>query len=123
MRFLTFLAFALPLVVSAVPVEIEERAAAASCGQWDTIAVSSAYSILLDQWGLSGASSGSDCASLTSVSGSTVAWKNTWAWTGGTGVKSFTNLQLNTGLNQKLSAITTMPVRLLSRAYPPSSAG
>lgn len=44
------------------------------------------------------------------MSGTTLAWKTTWSWTGGTGVKSFTNVQLNTGINQKLSAITTIPV-------------
>ncbi|KAJ6466856.1 glycoside hydrolase family 12 protein [Mycena sanguinolenta] len=101
--------------ISASPtphVEVDERATAidtsSHCGQWDTVVVGP-YSLLLDQWGLSGASSGSDCASLTSLSGTTLAWKNTWTWTGGTGVKSFTNINLNTGINKQLSAISTMP--------------
>ncbi|KAJ7233870.1 concanavalin A-like lectin/glucanase domain-containing protein [Mycena haematopus] len=92
---------------------VEERATAidtsSHCGQWDTV-VAGTYSLLLDQWGLSGASSGSDCASLTSLSGTTLAWKTTWTWTGGTGVKSFTNINVNSGINQQLSAITTIPV-------------
>ncbi|EIM84172.1 uncharacterized protein STEHIDRAFT_82609 [Stereum hirsutum FP-91666 SS1] len=79
------------------------------CGQWDTIDTGIQYSILLDQWGASGASSGVSCASITSVSGSSVAWVNNWTWTGGTGVKSFTNVQLNDGINQQLSAISSMP--------------
>lgn len=82
------------------------------CGQWDSIDTGIQYSILLDQWGASGASSGVSCASLTSVSGSSVAWVNNWTWTGGTGVKSFTDVQLNDGVNQQLSAIGSMPVRI-----------
>ncbi|KDQ53841.1 glycoside hydrolase family 12 protein [Jaapia argillacea MUCL 33604] len=78
------------------------------CGQWDSVTAGE-YSLLLDQWGESGATSGSDCAQLVSLSGTTLAWKTNWTWTGGTGVKSFTNIQLNTGINQQLSAITTMP--------------
>jgi len=78
-------------------------------GQWDTV-TAGPYSLLLDQWGKSGASSGSDCAQLTSFSGTTVAWKNPWNWVGGNGVKSFTNMQLNSGLNKKLSAISSIPV-------------
>ncbi|KAF8313632.1 concanavalin A-like lectin/glucanase [Clavulina sp. PMI_390] len=78
------------------------------CGQWDTVAVGTEYILYLDQWGLSGGS-GSDCASLTSYSGTTVAWKTTWSWTTGTGgVKSYTNIAVNTNLNKQLSAISTM---------------
>ncbi|KAJ7176684.1 concanavalin A-like lectin/glucanase [Mycena filopes] len=91
--------------IAASPTPVEERAAAldtaSHCGQWDTVVAT--------PWGLSGASSGSDCASLTSLSGTTIAWKNTWTWTGGTGVKSFSNINLNTGLNKQLSAIKSMP--------------
>jgi xyloglucan-specific endo-beta-1,4-glucanase len=79
-------------------------------GQWDSVAAGQ-YSLILDQWGLSGASSGSDCAQLTTLSGTTVAWKTTWTWTGGSGVKSFTNMQLDSGLNKQLSAIKSIPVR------------
>ncbi|KAF7358580.1 Glycoside hydrolase family 12 protein [Mycena sanguinolenta] len=87
--------------ISASPVE--ERAAidtTSHCGQWDTV-VAGPYSLLLDQWGLSGASSGTDCASLTSLNGNTLAWQTTWNWVGGTGVKSFTNINVGSGINQK----------------------
>ncbi|KAF4610052.1 hypothetical protein D9613_010663 [Agrocybe pediades] len=100
----------LPFALAA-PTELVERQSidtSSHCGQWDTVTVG-AYSLLLDQWGKSGASSGSDCAQLTSFSGTTVAWKTTWNWVGGNGVKSFTNMQLNSGLNKKLSAISSMP--------------
>jgi xyloglucan-specific endo-beta-1,4-glucanase len=100
-----------PFALAAPAPEIAERATAidtgSHCGQWDTVVVGS-YSLILDQWGKSGASSGSDCGQLTSLSGTTVAWKTTWNWTGGTGVKSFTNMQLNANLNKQLSAIKTM---------------
>ncbi|KAJ7220558.1 glycoside hydrolase family 12 protein [Mycena pura] len=105
------LLFLLPLVAAA-PLELEERATAidtsSHCGQWDNVTVSQ-YSLLLDQWGLAGATSGSDCASLTSLSGSTLAWKTAWTWVGGNGVKSFTNINLNAGLNKQLSAIKSIP--------------
>ncbi|KAL0958810.1 hypothetical protein HGRIS_014129 [Hohenbuehelia grisea] len=78
------------------------------CGQWDTVEAGP-YSLLLDQWGLEGATSGSQCASLTSLSGDTVAWTTKWSWTGGTGVKSFTNIQLNEGLDVQLGSISSIP--------------
>ncbi|KAJ7928369.1 concanavalin A-like lectin/glucanase domain-containing protein [Mycena leptocephala] len=90
---------------------VKERATidtTSHCGQWDTV-VAGPYLLLLDQWGLSGATSGTDCASLTSLNGNTLAWQTTWTWVGGTGVKSFTNINVNSGVNQQLSAITSIP--------------
>ena len=84
-------------------------------GQWDTVTAGS-YSLLLDQWGASGASSGTDCAQLTTLSGTTISWKTTWNWVGGTGVKSFTNIQLNSGLDKQLSAIKSIPVRCFAQS-------
>ena len=78
-------------------------------GQWDEVSASP-YTLFLDQWGLSDATSGSDCASLTTLSGSTIAWTTTWTWTGGTSVKSFTNINVNSNINKQLSAISTIPV-------------
>jgi hypothetical protein len=48
----------------------------------------------------------------TSLTGSTAAFGTTWTWTGGNGVKSYTNIQLNQGLNKVLSTIKTIPVSL-----------
>jgi xyloglucan-specific endo-beta-1,4-glucanase len=112
MKFLSLLALALPLAVSAAPAV--ERRQSQHCGQWDVVAVGSTYSLVLDQWGSSGATSGKDCASVSSTSGSNVAWSTTWNWVGGNGVKSFTNIQLNAGLNKQLSAIKSMPVCILT---------
>ena len=102
------LALALPAAL-----ELDSRASvdtSSHCGQWDTVTAGT-YELLLDQWGASGATSGSQCANLVSLSGSTISWKTTWTWTGGSGVKSFTNIQLNQGINQQLSAISSIPVR------------
>jgi len=77
------------------------------CGQFDTD-IDGNYELFLDQFGLSDATSGSDCASITSLDGNTVAWTTTWEWVGGTSVKSFTNMQLNEGVNQQLSAISSI---------------
>lgn len=85
-------------------------------GQFDTD-IDGNYELFLDQFGLSDATSGSDCASITSLDGNTVAWTTTWEWVGGTSVKSFTNMQLNEGVNQQLSAISSITV---SRETPTS---
>ena len=79
------------------------------CGTWDSV-TTGPYSINLDQWGATGATSGESCARWISLSGTTAAWVNNWTWTGGTGVKSFTNMQLNAGIGKQLSAIASMPV-------------
>ncbi|KAG6916987.1 hypothetical protein DXG01_004331 [Tephrocybe rancida] len=100
-----------PFAFAAPSSELETRQTidtSSHCGQWDSV-VAGQYTLYLDQWGLSGASSGSDCASLTSLSGTTIAWKNTWNWVGGNGVKSYTNINLNSGLNKKLSAVSSIP--------------
>ncbi|KAF8652901.1 hypothetical protein AX16_004089 [Volvariella volvacea WC 439] len=78
------------------------------CGQWDTV-VAGQYTLYLNQWGKSGATSGQACASLTSLSGTTIAWRTNWSWTGGNGVKSYTNINLNNGLGKRLSAIGSIP--------------
>lgn len=78
------------------------------CGQWDTVTAGN-YELLLDQWGISGAS-GSQCAHIASMSGSTIAWTTNWTWTGGNGVKTFTDIQLNAGIGKQLSAIKSMQV-------------
>ena len=110
---LAVFALTAPLLAAAAPA-LDARSAqldtSQHCGQWDTVTASQ-YELLLDQWGAGGATSGSQCANLISLSGSTISWTTTWTWTGGSGVKSFTNIQLNDGINQQLSAISSMPVR------------
>ncbi|EDQ98737.1 glycoside hydrolase family 12 protein [Laccaria bicolor S238N-H82] len=77
--------------------------------EWDSVTAGQ-YSLCLDQWGKSDASSGSSCAAITSFNGTTIAWKNPWKWAGGSGtnVKSYTNMQLNEGLNKGLENISSI---------------
>ncbi|KAJ7233867.1 concanavalin A-like lectin/glucanase [Mycena haematopus] len=79
------------------------------CGQYDLVVLHGTYTLLLDQWGMASATSGSNCAAIASLSGSTVAWSSTWTWNGGYDVKSFNNMNLNNGLNKQLSAIQSIP--------------
>ena len=92
------------------------------CGQWDTV-TAGPYELLLDQWGASGATSGSQCAHLISLNNSTdvISWSTNWTWVGGSGVKSFTNIQLNQNIGKQLQDISSMPVRNLRRSYTKSS--
>ncbi|EPS99155.1 hypothetical protein FOMPIDRAFT_61386 [Fomitopsis schrenkii] len=76
------------------------------CGQWDTVSASP-YQLNLDQWGISGAT-GSDCANIVSLSGTTITWQSTWSWSGGSGVKTFTNIQLTEGINVQLTDINSI---------------
>jgi len=99
-----------PFALAAPAPEIAERQGvdtSSHCGQYDSVTAGS-YSLNLDQWGKSNASSGSSCAQMTSLSGTTVAWKTTWNWNGGNGVKSYTDIQLNANLNKQLSAIKSI---------------
>ncbi|KAG2353596.1 glycoside hydrolase family 12 protein [Suillus spraguei] len=78
-------------------------------GQWDSVHAGQ-YSLFHDLWNEQKATSGSQTSQFTSMSGNAVAWTTTYTWTGEPGqVKSFANIQLNTGINQQLSAISSMP--------------
>ncbi|ETW75161.1 glycoside hydrolase family 12 protein [Heterobasidion irregulare TC 32-1] len=104
--FLPLITLTLPILALAAP--LSRRLDTSSyCGHWDTIPAGS-YTVLLDQWGTKGAT-GQSCAQLTSLSGSNLAWVTDWTWSGGNGIKSYTNVQLDKGVNQQLSAIKSMP--------------
>lgn len=91
---------------------LERRAAShMACGKFETIPSGKSYSLLTNLWGESTASSGSQCSTLHSVLDGTVKWSTEWTWSGEDTIKSFSNIQLNRGINQQLSAITSMPVR------------
>ncbi|KAG2346881.1 glycoside hydrolase family 12 protein [Suillus weaverae] len=77
-------------------------------GQYDSVNVGQ-YSLLNNLWGEHDAAFGSQTSQITSMEGSTIAWATNWTWTGGKQVKSFADIQLNTGINQQLSAISSMP--------------
>lgn len=80
------------------------------CNQYDAI-VAGQYTMYTDAWGKNNAKSGSNCAAIKSLSGTTIAWQNNWSWTANanTGVKSFANINLNSGINVQLSTISSIP--------------
>jgi len=96
----------LPLV-AAFPRLDARQSQTTVCGQYDTVQWGS-YSLLTDLWGLSGAT-GSQCSTINSVNNNVVDWSTTYSWSGKTSIVSYSNIQLNTGVNQQLSAITSMP--------------
>ncbi|KAK0216939.1 glycoside hydrolase family 12 protein [Armillaria fumosa] len=95
-------------LVSAAPSELQRRLDTSThCGQYDSVNTG-IYTLYLNQWGKNGATSGQSCAAVTSTSGNNVAWTTSWTWSGGDGVKSYTNINANNGLNVKLSAINSI---------------
>lgn len=94
--------------VSAAPSALQRRLDTSThCGQYDSVNTG-IYTLYLNQWGKNGATSGQSCAAVTSTSGNNVAWTTSWTWSGGDGVKSYTNINVNNGLNVKLSAINSI---------------
>ncbi|EJD07169.1 uncharacterized protein FOMMEDRAFT_138810 [Fomitiporia mediterranea MF3/22] len=77
------------------------------CGQFDSTVVGP-YTLFLDQFGSAGATSGSQCAHVTALSGSTISWVTNWTWTGGNGVKSFSNINLDANIGRELSEIESL---------------
>ncbi|KAG2172510.1 hypothetical protein INT44_002525 [Umbelopsis vinacea] len=95
----------LAATVTAAP--LEKRAA--MCGQWDSV-VDGSYTIYQDLWGEGAATSGSQCTTVNSLSGSTLSWSTSWSWAGASSsVKSFANAALNFTPKQ-LSAIKSIPI-------------
>ncbi|KAF8906906.1 glycoside hydrolase family 12 protein [Mucidula mucida] len=97
-------ALLIPFISAAPPAELAKRQ---DTGQWDSVNLDD-YILYLDQWGKDNANSGQACASITSVSGSSVAWTTTWTWSGGSGVKSYTNINAKNNINKQLSAISSI---------------
>ncbi|KAK0444244.1 glycoside hydrolase family 12 protein [Desarmillaria tabescens] len=95
-------------LVSAAPSELQKRLDTLThCGQYDSVNTGT-YTLYLNQWGKNGATSGQSCAAVTSTSGNNIAWTTSWTWSGGDGVKSYTNINANKGINVKLSAISSI---------------
>ncbi|KAK3670975.1 hypothetical protein LTR78_009091 [Recurvomyces mirabilis] len=94
------------IALAAPTVTVEKRAD--KCGQYDSISTGT-YTVYNDLWGESGATSGSGCFGVDSLSGSTVKWHSTWTWVGGSGVKSYPNVVVKESTVKQLSAIKTIP--------------
>lgn len=78
------------------------------CGQYDTYS-SGAYIVNNNLWGKD-SGSGSQCASVNSISDSGVSWSTTWDWSGGEdNVKSYPNSGLVALKKQPVSDISSIP--------------
>ncbi|KAG7440469.1 concanavalin A-like lectin/glucanase [Guyanagaster necrorhizus] len=88
-------------LIFAAPYELQKRLdTSIHCGQYDSVNAGM-YTLYLNQWGENAATSGQSCAAVTSTSGDNVSWTTSWTWSGsgGDGVKSYTNIDANNGLN------------------------
>ena len=95
MHFHSLLPFiALTFVPSlAIPTKILEPRVPSQCGQYTSISTG-AYTVYANEWGLSMATSGSQCSQINGLSGNTLSWQTTWTWAGGQNdVKSYTNAE------------------------------
>jgi len=100
-------AVAIPTAVDH-PSRTLERRATTICGQWDTVETGS-YTVYQDLWGESAASSGSQCTTVDSVSGTTISWSTSWTWAGGSSsVKSFANAVVSQTTGYIISSISTI---------------
>ncbi|KAI0102403.1 family 12 glycosyl hydrolase [Nemania sp. FL0031] len=91
----------------ATPTPTIDKRATTFCGQWDSVQTGS-YIVYNNLWGES-AGTGSQCTTVNSLSGSSVAWSTSWSWSGGQyNVKSYANAVVQSAAKQ-ISAISTIP--------------
>jgi xyloglucan-specific endo-beta-1,4-glucanase len=92
---LPLLASTMAALTAAFPLTLHPRATAL-CGDWDNVIVGD-YTLYNNLWGKSAATSGSQCTTLDSSTGSTIAWHSSWTWAGGkTSIKSYPNVVVKT---------------------------
>jgi xyloglucan-specific endo-beta-1,4-glucanase len=92
---LPLLASTMAALTAASPLSLHPRATAL-CGDWDNVIVGD-YTLYNNLWGKSAATSGSQCTTLDSSTGSTIAWHSSWTWAGGkTSIKSYPNVVVKT---------------------------
>ncbi|KAL0577288.1 hypothetical protein V5O48_004681 [Marasmius crinis-equi] len=102
-----FSLFALVPLINAAP-EKRQFDPSTYCGQYDSV-VQEPYTFYINQWGKIATTQGQSCGRITSLNGNTIGWENSWTWDGD-GIKSYTNMNLNQGINKQLSAIQSIPV-------------
>ncbi|KAJ5934253.1 hypothetical protein N7466_003800 [Penicillium verhagenii] len=77
-----------------IPTKSLSKRSTTTCDQWGTITTGS-YIVYNDLWGEAEATSGSQCVTVSSLSGSTIAWSTEWTWAGGSSdVKSYASAAL-----------------------------
>ncbi|KAG8910148.1 hypothetical protein FRC01_006521 [Tulasnella sp. 417] len=95
--------------VLALPANHLDKRYTQLCGQWDTENEGGIYILQNNLWGMT-SYNGYQCSQVTSQSGTTVAWKTSYTWSGGPyQVKSYSNLDLQGGLKKQISTITSIP--------------
>ena len=117
MRFTTIiLALAASFHVAySAPTSTLASRAVTQCGQWDSITTGS-YILYQDLWDES-AGTGSQCSTLESLSGSTLAWQTNWSWSGGSSsVKSYANAVVQF-TSKPLGQLTSIPTSWAWRYY------
>jgi len=98
---------ALPALALASPTPTVGKRAATFCDQWGS-AVTGTYTVYNNLWGAS-SGTGSQCTTLTGLSGGSLQWSTTWSWSGGPySVKSYANAVVNVS-KKALSAINSIP--------------
>jgi len=70
------LIFGAGVLCSPTPTTIDKRATTI-CGQWDSV-VTGTYTVYQDLWNMGAASSGSQCTTVNSLSGTTLASSTKW---------------------------------------------
>ncbi|KXJ96355.1 xyloglucan-specific endo-beta-1,4-glucanase precursor [Microdochium bolleyi] len=100
---------ALAGLVAATPTPTLDKRATTFCGDWDS-AATGGYTVYNNLWGKGAATSGSQCTTLTGMSGSNLQWSTSWSWQGGNyNVKSYPNAVLTSAAPKQLSAIKSIP--------------
>lgn len=110
MRSTIFLFSTLLTSVLATPFPaFEKRTNASLCGQWDNV-VAGTYTLYNNLWDMAAATSGSQCTTLISSTGNTLAWSTSWSWAGASSsVKSFANVVYKPKSDLQLSSIKSIP--------------
>jgi xyloglucan-specific endo-beta-1,4-glucanase len=97
--------FAALAVATPTPTTVEKRAS--YCGQWDS-QQTAGYTVYNNLWGMS-AGSGSQCTTLTGMSGNNLVWSTSWSWSGGQyNVKSYANAVVNF-TQRAVSSVSSIP--------------
>jgi xyloglucan-specific endo-beta-1,4-glucanase len=92
-------------------VAISTAVATDFCDQWGT-ATAGNFIVYNDLWGMSYATSGSQCTGVDSASGNTIAWHTAYSWAGASSqVKSYANAALQF-TPEKISSISSIPTSL-----------
>lgn len=117
MKFLHLLLVAATTALAAPTTTVAERASPADsalekrattfCGSFGS-ETASPYIFYHNNWGASAATSGSQCTTFNSLSGTTASWSTSWTWAGGPyNVKSYSNVALE-AVNKQLSAVKSI---------------